>query len=304
MQIHDLEAFLAVAEELHFGRAAARLHIGQPPLSRTIKHLERELGEPLFERTTRSVRLTSAGEALVEPAYEVLESVRLAERAVKSAGRGETGLVRMGFAGPSSHVLVSRLSRMVQERHPGIELRLQSAMYSHAVTQAIIDGRLDLGIVRWTVEPPGIDHRVVTLEHLMLVVPSDHRLAGKRLVHMAELEGEPFVTLPADPGAASREYIIRLAHDAGFAPNIAHTAPETWTVFALVASGVGITISPDTAAANIHQEGISVVPLAEGRRPTYSRLAWRHGNHDPALREVLRASKVALPTPDLPTEVR
>src|SRR4051794_37372115 len=116
VDIGHLRSFLAVAEELHFGRAAARLHIAQPPLSRTIKQLERELGTTLFDRNTRSVRLTSSGQALVGPAKEVLDALRRAEAAVRSADGGEVGLVRIAFAGLSTHPLVARLSRMVRSK--------------------------------------------------------------------------------------------------------------------------------------------------------------------------------------------
>jgi DNA-binding transcriptional LysR family regulator len=299
MDLHHLDAFLAVAEELHFGRAAERLHIAQPPLSRTIKQLERDLGAQLFDRTTRSVRLTSAGEALVEPARQVLESCRVARRAVQSAGRGETGRVRMGFAGPSSYLLVGELGRLVRERHPGIELSLQSTTYAHEALRSVVDGALDMAIVRWSLEPPGIDNRIVSVEHYVLVVPEEHPLADREFVSMAECRDEDFIALPADPGSSVRDAFLRTAHEAGYAPNIVQTAPDSWTVIALVAAGVGITFSLDVAVANVVQHGIRVVPLVEGREPTYSRLVWRRGDVNPALLEVLRASEEALPTPVL-----
>lgn len=288
-----------MAEELHFGRAAERLHIAQPPLSRTIKQLERDVGAPLFDRTTRSVRLTTAGEALVEPARQVLDDVRSARRAVQSAGRGETGRVRVGFAGPSSHLLVGQLGRLVRERHPGIELALRSTTYGHEALRAVVNGDLDLAIARWEAEPPGVAHRIVAVEHHVLVVPEEHPLAARTRVSMAELRDEPFVALPADPGSSVRDAFLRFSHGAGFSPNIVQTAPDSWTVMALVGAGVGITVSLDTAVRNLVQDGIAVVELEEGLEPTYSRLAWRRGDANPALQEVLRASLVALPTPDL-----
>ncbi|MBC7273047.1 LysR family transcriptional regulator [Streptomyces albogriseolus] len=304
MELHQLEAFLAVAEELHFGRAADRLHIAQPALSRTIKQLERELGAPLFARTTRSVHLTGAGEALLDPARQVLEGCLIARRAVRAAGRGETGRVRMGFAGPSSHLLVGRLGRLVRERHPGIELSLRSTTYAHEGLRMVTDGTLDLAIVRWTVEPAGIAHRIVTVEHYVLVVPNGHRLAGREPVSLADCRDEQFVALPADPGSSVRDAFIRAAHDADFTPNIVQTAPDSWTAMALVAAGVGITFSVDVAVENVVQAGVTVVPLEEGRTPTYSRLAWRKGDPNPALRAVLRASEEALPAPLLPEGAR
>lgn len=297
MEIAQLQAFLAVAQELHFGRAAERLHIAQPPLSRAIKQLERDLGATLFDRTTRRVRLTTAGEALLGPAHDVLEGCRVARSAVRTAGQGETGRVRLGFAGPSSYLLVSQLSRSVRQRHPGIELTLQSTTYAYEGLRQVMSDELDLAIVRWDREPPGIAHRVVAIEHYVLVVPSDHRLAGRDWVTMADCRDEAFVSLPADPGSTMRDAFIRTAYDAGYAPNIVQVAPDSWTIMAMVAAGVGITFTIDTALAGVLREGLAVVRLEEGREPTYCRICWRAADENPALREVLRASEEAIPTP-------
>lgn len=297
MELHHLEAFLAVADELHFGRASERLHMAQPPLSRLIKKLERELGAPLFERTTRSVRLTTAGAALVRPANDVLEGVRVARRAVRSAGRGETGRVRLGFAGPSSHVLVGQLGRVVREQHPGIELSLRSTTYNYEALRSLVDGELDLAIARWRIEPEGVEHRPIAAERYVIVVPASHRFASRKRLSMADLRDEEFVALPADPGSSVRDGMFELSKAAGYQPNVVQTAPDSWTVMALVAAGVGITLTLDTAVANVVQNGISVIPLKEGGRASYQQLVWRQGDRNPALLAVLRSSEEALPTP-------
>lgn len=297
MELRDLEAFLAVADELHFGRAAERLHMAQPPLSRMIKQLERELGSPLFERTTRSVRLTTAGEALVRPAKDVLEGLRVARRAVRSAGRGETGRVRLGFAGPSSHVLVGQLGRVVREQHPGIELSLRSTTYNYEALRSLLDGELDLVIARWRIQPEGIEHRPIAAERYVIVVPGSHRFASRKRLTMADLRDEEFVALPADPGSSVRDGMFDLAKAAGFRPNVVQTAPDSWTVMALVGAGVGVTLTLDTAVANVVQDGISVIPLKEGGGASYQQLVWRQGDRNPALIAVLRSSEEVLPTP-------
>ena len=302
MELRHLEGFLAVAQELHFGRAAERLHMAQPPLSRMIKQLERELGVQLFDRTTRSVRLTTAGEALLRATQEILEGVRAARRAVQVAGRGETGRVRVGFAGPSSYLLVGVLSRLVREQHPGIELSLQSTTYAAEAARAVEDGKSDLAIVRWRVEPPGLDYREIAEEHYVLAVPEDHPFAGREMVSMAECRDESFIALPANPGSSLRDALTLAAYEAGYAPDIVQTAPDSWTVMALVAAGVGITLTLDVAVANVLQKGIAVVPLKEGIAPQYSLLVWRKGDQNPALHAVLRASEQALPNPRLPGE--
>jgi DNA-binding transcriptional LysR family regulator len=300
MDLHQLEAFLAVADELHFGRAADRLHMAQPPLSRMIKQLERELGASLFDRTTRSVRLTTAGDALVRPAMDVLEGVRVARRAVRSAGRGDTGLVRLGFAGPSSQSLVARLGRSVRELHPGIELSLRTTTYHHEAVRSLLEGDLDLVFARWEARPDGVRDRVIAVEHYVVVAPVSHRLAGRKCVSIRDLEGEPFVVLPASAGSAAREALMQMVKAAGYKPQIVQTGPDTHTVLALVGAGVGVTITHDTAVANVVQTDVSVIPLKEGKRATYQRLIWREGDRNPALAAVLRASEDALPTPWMP----
>lgn len=301
MEIRHLEAFLAVAEELHFGRAADRLHIAQPPLTRAIKHLEKEFGTELFTRTTRKVQLTSAGEALLAPARQVLEDCHLARRSVQSAGRGETGRVRVGFAGPSSQLMIGALGRRVRERHPGIELSLQNKIYAYQSIRSLLDGDLDLAIARWTVKPAGVSDRIVAIEHYVLVVPSNHELAEEASVSIGQCRDEDFITLPADPGSSVRDAFMRLTQEAGYAPRIVQVVPDTWTAVTLVAAGVGVFMALDTAVANAMPGGISVVPLDEGRRPTFSRLVWRSGDTSPALHAVLHASLEVLPTPELPS---
>lgn len=298
MDLHHIVAFLAVAEELHFGRAAARLHMAQPPLSRTIQQLERQLGSTLFDRTTRSVRLTPQGEALVGPARRIVESFAHAERAVEYAGRGEIGRVAIGFAGPSSHALISALAQTVRREQPGIELALTSTMYGTDALANLVEGKLDLAIVRWDGTPPGMQSRVVRVNHYVIVVPESHPLAGRESVAMSELTDESWVFLESATGSTLAETLLRKANEAGFAPSIAQRAPDTWTIMALVAAGVGITFTVDTAFTNVTTTGLSVIPLDHGREVAVSRLIWRAEDDSPALRRVLELSETALPTPE------
>lgn len=297
MEVSHVKAFLAVAEELHFGRAAQRLHMAQPPLSRLVQQLEKDLGTRLFERTTRRVRLTAAGEALLGPAHAILDDLRLARVAVRAAGKGEVGRVRVGFAGPSSHMLIGNLARRVREQHPGIELVLHSVTYATEALSQLMDGSLDLAIVRWNSAPAGIASRVIQNERYVVAVAEDHRLATREGVLMSDLRDEPFITLPAHPGSSLRDALIRLSHKAGFAPDIIQVAPDSWTIMALVAAGVGVTLSVDSVIAHVPRDRLSVLPLMEPVAPVQARLAWRASEVSPALRLVLNASETALPTP-------
>lgn len=298
MDLHHIRAFLAVAEELHFGRAAERLHMAQPPLSRTIQQLERHLGSPLFERTTRSVRLTTQGQALLRPARDIVDAFAMAERAVRAAGRGEVGRVRLGFAGPSSHMLMARLARLVRQEQPGIELALHSVTYGSEALSQLVDGSLDLGLVRWSAPPPGIASRVVRVDRYVVVVPDSHRLAGRDSVSMGELRDESWISLSPAGGSSVRDDFLRKAHEAGYVPNIVQHAFDSWTIMALVSAGVGITMTVDTGVEHVPKNGISVVPLDHGTEIAYGRLAWRESDRSPALRKVLELAEDALPTPE------
>lgn len=283
MELHHIRAFLVLAEELHFGQAAERLHMTQPPLSRTIKQLERHLGAELFERTTRAVRLTPAGKAFLKPAREILTGVRLARKAVASAAMGEVGHIRFGFAGPSSHMWVAELSRIMRDRHPGISLELVSTTYGDQTTQQVLSGALDVAIARWALEPAGLSNRTLMREEFVLIVPDEHPLAERDEVPMAECKDEPFVVLAPDTGSAIREYLFRFTNEAGFAPDIAQTASDSWTIMALVAAGVGISMTTDSSVRHYVHPKIRTVRLAGDYEPMHARLMWRKDDPNPAL---------------------
>ncbi|MBC2641637.1 MULTISPECIES: LysR family transcriptional regulator [unclassified Rhodococcus (in: high G+C Gram-positive bacteria)] len=298
MEISQITAFLAVAEELHFGRAAQRLHSAQPPLSRTIRQLEKQLGATLFERNTRNVRLTPAGEALLGPAREILDACRLAEIAVAAAGRGQVGRVRIGFAGVSSHLLIGRWAKLVRHTHPGIEFVLDSSAFASEALNKLLDGTLDIGLVRWIFTPPGIASRVILNEDFVVALPADHPLAARDDIRIEELASEPWVTLPADPGSALRDSLQRAAHDAGFTPRIVQSAPDSMALMALVSAEVGCALTVSSVAENVNNPDVVFLPLTGGPSTLQLRIAWRADDDSAALREVLRLSEEALPTPE------
>lgn len=295
MDLHHIHAFLAVAEELHFGRAATRLHITQPPLTRTIKQLERELDSVLFKRSTRSVELTAAGQALVQPAQDILAAYRLAEQAVRAAGKGKVGRVRLGFAGPSSHLWIADLSQYVRQHYPGISLELQSTTYADHGLQFVLDGTLDLAIARWSVDLAGLESRVISQEHYVLAVPEGHPFADREAVSIAECRDEQFITLPAESRSRVREAFFQLAHEAEFAPRIAQTAQDSWTMMALVGAGVGINFTVDSIFEGGGYPRVRKVRLKEGLEPAHVRLFWRVDDESPALQTVLKAAEHLLP---------
>ncbi|MEU9199799.1 LysR family transcriptional regulator [Streptomyces sp. NPDC048332] len=296
MELRHLFAFVAVAEELHFGRAAQRLRMAQPPLSQQIRRLEKELGVQLFERNTRSVRLTSAGESFLQPVRTVIEDLDTAVRAAKAAGRGEYGRVSIGFAGASSHETLPRLTRAVRAAHPAIELVMTGQTYANVALARVADGSLDLGFVRLPVTQPGVSFRVIDEEELVCALPSDHPLAARDSVALEVLAGEPFVSFPANTGSTVRDAMVGACEAAGFNPRVVQEAPDSYTILALVAAGVGVTLTV-TSVQHIQQSGLVYRPLAGPPIRRQAALAWRADNPSAALRAVLAVAEDALPTP-------
>lgn len=299
MELRDFEAFVAVAEELHFGRAAARLHISQPPLSSRIKHLERDLGLHLFDRNTRTVSLTDAGERLLVPARRVLNEVDAAHDVAISIATGDQGRVRIGFAGASSQRVLPLLTGAVRTEHPGIELILQSQTYVFTALEQLLARSLDLAFARLPIPHADLAWRVVEVEELVCALPSAHPLASQDSIRLSELHDEDFVSLPHDQGSVLQSTMYSLCVTAGFRPRIAQVAPDSSTVLALVAAGAGVTITLSSVCPT-QTVGIAYRPL-QNIRPShmFATLVWRKADPSPALQHVLDASYGALPTPDL-----
>lgn len=296
MEIQQVRAFLAVAEELHFGRAAERLGVLQPPLSRTIRALEDELGVSLFQRTTRNVRLSPEGEALIEPARKMLEYQSLAVDSVQRAATGETGRIAFGFARSSSRALAASLVTASRTQSPGIVFSLESNVFAEEGLSRLVDGSLDLALVRWSKQPPGVTGRAVMIERLCVALPEGHRLARRTSVRVEDLADEDFITLPTHPSSSLRESTMRLCHDAGFTPRQVQTAPDTQTIGALVAAGLGVSITFDSVSANTREVGTVAVPLDIPQDPSTLYLAHRSEHGKPSLDAVLALAEAVLPT--------
>ena len=259
MDINEIRSFLAVAEELHFGRAAERLHVAQPPLSRTIKQLERELGTTLVRSQHALGALTSSGQALVDPAKEVLEALRRARAAVASADHGEVGTVRIAFAGVSTHRLVARLARAVRSQRPGIVLEMSSQNFAQPAMKRLLAGETDIALGRWDVIPSDIDARS---RHARLArswrcrtpTPSP-ALAGCRY---RQLSSDAFVSLPPYEGSVLPDRLRRLARAGGFVADVVQVAPDTQTALALVSAEVGQSPDPGVGGGQRHRSARGV----------------------------------------------
>lgn len=299
MDAKELRVFVAVAEELHFGRAAERLYTAQPPVSRTIRRLESDLGVELFRRDTRNVELTNAGTALLEPAREILEGLRRAAIIVRAAERGDTGLVRIAYAGASTQVMVGQLAREARDHLPGIVLELMSQNFAAPAMSRVLRGEVDIALGRWDYLPAGVDSRILAIETLVLAVPSNHPLADRRTTSIRDFADEPFITLAPHPGSVLGDRFRRLCHTAGFEPHVAQVVPDTWTAMSIVGAGVGCTVTVSTVAGNVRDPGIRFIEITDAARPVELRMAWLESRDNAAVRSIVALSTLVLPSPGI-----
>lgn len=301
MDVFQARGFLAVAEELHFGRAAAKQQMAQPPLSRLIRQLERQIGAKLFDRSTRHVAITAAGKALIGPAQELVRVSEQAHQSVREALEGETGHVRLGFAGASINRKVGELTRLVRSVRPGLMVELSSSQFSHLGLERVLEGSLDLVIGRWDFLPAEIDSSVIAREQVMVVLPTNHPLTAHSAVSMAQLKNDPWIVLPGGAGSALPGRLTSLAMAAGFVPKVEQTAPDSWTQLILVGAQMGCALSLDSVRDNISVDGVVFRPLVEADSPLEVRMIWRRTDASPALRMVLQAAKEVFTPPETNT---
>jgi DNA-binding transcriptional LysR family regulator len=295
MELRHLRAFAAVAEELHFGRAAARLHMAQPPLSQQIKHLERDLGVLLLERTTRQVRLTNAGAVFLEHARRVLAEADRARESVLLTEQGERGEIRVGLTGVTTWRLLPRMTRAYRSRYPLVRLELHPAVFSAAQLSALLDGSIDVGFLRAPVPPP-LASRMLMNEQLVAVIPEEHPLGARSSVALADLAEENFVSYPARQGSSLRDAAMRACAEVGFWPRVVQEAPDTYTVVALVGAAVGVALLP-ASAEKLQLEGVVFRPVTGADVQVPITLAWREGDPSPVLAGFLDVAAEILPSP-------
>jgi DNA-binding transcriptional LysR family regulator len=284
MELRHLRYFVAVAEELHFTRAAERLHIGQPPLSQQIQALEQEIGAVLFERSKRWVRLTEAGRLFLDDARRILALTDQAAETARRAQRGDIGELRIGFTFSTPFTpLFARVVNRYREKFPGVTLTLHEMATLHQI-EAIAQRTMDLGLVRFPEEaiPAVVSLTTLRRDPLLLVLPSGHRLAGNDAIFLKEVADQPFVMYPTDAGTGLRPLILRLCGEAGFVPHIAQEANEASTIIGLVAAGCGISVLPGSFDT-IQMEGVCYRPIADADAVTTLYLARRSDATSPLI---------------------
>lgn len=307
MELRHLRYFAAVADARHFGRAAQRLHMAQPPLSQAIRRLEGELGVALFTRTTRQVDLTAAGEVFHADVRRLLMGVDEAVERVKRFTAGVAGVLRIGLTGAASYRQLPALARLAKRALPGVTLEVHTELLTPAQEEALLDFRLDVGVLRPPVRREGIAHRALADEPLVLAVPEEHWLSGAESVRMAQLRQEGFIMYGATLGSVVHEAVIRGCLASGFHPRRAHEVAETSTALALVAAGLGVAVLPDSVRA-ARREGVVCKEIVDAPSVGLC-LAWRADDPSPLLRNLLKKLETQEPngmfsTPENPDGAR
>jgi DNA-binding transcriptional LysR family regulator len=245
IELRHLRYFRAVAEELHFGRAAKRVHVAQPALSQQVRQLERELGVILLIRSTRKVDLTDAGRAYMKRAIAILDGVDDAAEHARRIALGTAGHVVIGCVGSATYSLLPRFVRALRERVPDVDVSVHGEMLAPAQLDALLAGEIDLALLRPPVELPGITCEVVRRDRLIAALPQEHPLAANDELAVSDLNGQDFIAHAGHGRSVMSSVVTAVCGDAGFTPRVRHEVEETSTLVTLVAAGLGVAIVPE-----------------------------------------------------------
>lgn len=275
IELRHLRYFVAVAEELHFGRAAQRLYLAQPALSQQIRRLEEILGVELFHRTSRSVAPTAAGEVLLERARRTLRNVRLDAEEARGIGRGEIGHLNVGFVGSGMLASLPAIFRQYLKTYPLVQMHLHESFTSRVVS-GLLDGSLDAGILRDSDPQPDLEVTTLFTERYVAVLPKTHPRARQRNIHASVLRDEPFVFYSHSAGNIAFDKPLALCGDAGFRPHVVQEATNWLSIVRLIAVGFGVSIAP-ACVATLRDEGVVYLPLRDANAVSNVELAYRNG---------------------------
>lgn len=254
MELRQLRYFVAVAEERHFGRAAKRLRLSQPPLSAQIKGLEEELGVKLFQRSTRQVALTDAGRTFLERAEGILEAVEEAKEAAKGADEGVRGRLEIGFISSATLGLLPPAIRLFRERFGGVEIELRELTSAQQI-DALYAGEIRVGLVRLPLRAPGLRFEPLQEESFLVALPSGHPLEALESVPLEAMVDQPLIFFTRQLMPSLHAQIVELFQRVGAFPNVVQHAVHLQTIVGLVASDVGLAILPEPAE-RLSREGV------------------------------------------------
>ncbi|MFI5729835.1 LysR substrate-binding domain-containing protein [Kribbella sp. NPDC051587] len=296
MELRQLRSFVVVAEELNVGRAAIRLHLTQPTLSRQIAALERDLGVELFARIKKRFVLTAAGDTFLAEAQDLLRRSDEAVRAAQRTQRGELGTLRLRFVQSATFEVLPRLLGAFRTAYPKVVLDLSTMTTLHQ-TEALRDGRIDVGLMRPSAPSggtekvelaPGLSSRVVSSDPVLVALPARHRLARRKRLRLSELADESFVFYARPTGPVVYDTLVGFCRAAGFTPRIEQDAADVQTIVSLVAAGLGVSLliaptPPSDPTSVVYRE------LSDDLPPWQLSVAWSPDNRSPVLIRFLEA---------------
>jgi DNA-binding transcriptional LysR family regulator len=260
MELKLLKSFVALAEELHFGRAAKRLHLSQPPLSLQIQKLEAELDAPLFARNKRHVALTEAGQVLLGRARHLLAEAERAAAEVTGVARGQSGVLTIGYTATASHRLLPELLPKLRKQNPELRLELLE-MRSAAQPEALAEGRIGLGLICGPVAAPGLLETPLLRERLLVVLPQSHPLAARKSLKPRDLDGEAYVGVRRDIEPAWADAATHALKLAGCVPTLVQETDTKISLLGLVAAGLGFSVVSESLAV-LARRGVVLRPLS------------------------------------------
>jgi DNA-binding transcriptional LysR family regulator len=294
MELRRLRYFVTVAEELHFGRAARKLHMSQPPLSIQIRALESELGVTLLNRTQRQVSLTHAGHAFLLEARKILAQVDQAVLTTRRAGRGEIGELAVGFISVADYNVLPVVLREFRRRYPMVNLTLRESTTDVQI-QDLVAGRIDVGFVLPPVGAPGIETVPILREPLIAALPGRHPLAARPgKIALSALRGSPFILFPRPMAPGLYDAIVSYCRAAGFSPQVEQEAIQMQTIVSLVSAELGVALIPESLR-NLQRTGVVYKPLRERSPLTEIQLAWRSNDDLPTLKLFLELARREIP---------
>jgi len=289
VELRQLACFVAVADELNFSRAAERMHMSQPPLSRQIARLEDELRVRLLDRSPKHVALTVAGQGFLPEARRLLELAKRAPESARRAESGETGSLRIGFVGSTIYTSVPALVGRFRKLYPAVDLTLLQMMGSRQIDM-VLAGDLDIGIIRQPASHPQLKTLSLFREPFVLAVSTQHPLARQPTVNLRQLSGENFVAFSRQESPVNYEQLCSICEKAGFSPSIAMEAHPMSTIVGLVASGAGVAIVPQSMR-RLKVLNVTYKKLTGTRAHSEFLLVWRRDSELATVNNFLRLER-------------
>lgn len=285
MELRHLRYFRMVATELHFGRAAEKLHIAQPPLSKQIQQLEIELGFDLFSRTKRSVVLTPAGAVFLAEVERIFKNLDRAIDIGRKTSRGELGQISIGFVGSATYNILPLMLQKFRDLYPHVQIELHELTTDKQLIW-LREGKIDIGLIRPPIADLDVTVEIVFEESLIVALPATHQLASVESVDLSALATAPFILFPRQLAPGLYDPIITICRAAGFSPMVVQECIQIQTIISLVSANMGISIVPESTQ-DIQRQGVVYKPILDRTPPVSLAIVWRTNDDSPTVSRLL-----------------